>query len=69
MYSILTKNLFVSLAGLVGYNSSHFVAYCRRYSGAWQVYNDLHENIEPGKSETKIEPHLAVYVRQQEDEA
>ncbi|EZA50231.1 hypothetical protein X777_11069 [Ooceraea biroi] len=54
------------LAGIVAFDSRHYIAYCLRTNGIWQIY-DLAEAIRTCSSTTKINPHFAVYILIYED--
>lgn len=61
------KNVLIvhryKLFGAVGYSAGHYVSYIRRFSGIWEIHNDLEKKfkkcLNPGT--TKIHPHLIFY--------
>ncbi|GAB1860720.1 hypothetical protein CAJAP_01799 [Camponotus japonicus] len=51
------------LAGVVEYIPGHYIAYSFRNGGFWQKYNDMDHKISISHSRTRIEPHVAIYIR------
>ncbi|XP_015117591.1 uncharacterized protein LOC107041514 isoform X2 [Diachasma alloeum] len=52
------------LAGVVDYQSQHFIAYCRRLTGHWELYNNLRPKISTCLATTEITPQCAIYILQ-----
>ncbi|CAH2084305.1 unnamed protein product [Euphydryas editha] len=50
------------LSGVVAYVTGHYLAYCRRVGGNWEMYNDLSTKPESASGHVKVEPHGAFYI-------
>ncbi|CAG5102776.1 Similar to NOF: 120.7 kDa protein in NOF-FB transposable element (Drosophila melanogaster) [Cotesia congregata] len=55
------RNLRYRLCGVAGYSPGHYVAFCRRISGAWVCYSDLTEKLESKPNSSKVLPHGVLY--------
>ncbi|KAL0130293.1 hypothetical protein PUN28_002128 [Cardiocondyla obscurior] len=51
------------LVGIIDFNSGHYIAYCLRTNGIWQIYDDLNSDIRTCSSNARINPHFAIYIR------
>lgn len=58
------------LAGVVHYQSAHFVAYCLRSGGNWLKCDDLQPKIQSriNPKTTVVCPQIAIYVLEQKKE-
>ncbi|XP_074114058.1 uncharacterized protein LOC141537116 [Cotesia typhae] len=56
------KQLRYRLCGVIGYENSHYIAYCQSLSGNWQFYNDLLASPNQITSSTLISPHGVLYI-------
>ncbi|XP_077270779.1 uncharacterized protein LOC143901979 [Temnothorax americanus] len=57
------KSFEYRLVEVIAYVSGHYIAYCLRSNGIWEIYDDLRRNISTCSSKTIINPHLAVYLQ------
>ncbi|CAH2100257.1 unnamed protein product [Euphydryas editha] len=52
------------LKGVVSYQPKHFIAYCRRANGRWELYNDTNEKVVHVTSlKTELVPSAAIFIR------
>ncbi|XP_015124381.1 uncharacterized protein LOC107046303 [Diachasma alloeum] len=65
----LTFNREYRLAGIIHYSAKedHFIAYCRRQSGSWEIHNGLHSKVEPVRGNPRIQPNCAIYIMNQQE--
>ncbi|XP_015125796.1 uncharacterized protein LOC107047536 isoform X1 [Diachasma alloeum] len=52
------------LVGIIHYDAKgdHFLAYCRRKSGSWEIHNGLLSKVQPLRGNPKIQPDCAIYI-------
>lgn len=39
----------------------HYISYCKRHNGDWELYDDLHDKWEQKHQNTEVRPHLLYY--------
>ncbi|KAE8740771.1 hypothetical protein FOCC_FOCC013716 [Frankliniella occidentalis] len=50
------------LSGLGARESSHYIAYCRKATGQWEVFNDLAKRVSVVKESKHVQPVIVMYV-------
>jgi len=55
------------LAGIIAGYPGHFVAYCKRFSGLWEQYNDLNTKVKHCTSHETITPIAVIYTIYEDD--
>lgn len=55
-----------SLSGVAGYRNFHYVAYCRKLSGAWKIFDDTRSSPDSVNDSTEITPHGVLYIAEKQ---
>ncbi|KAK3916380.1 120.7 kDa protein in NOF-FB transposable element [Frankliniella fusca] len=50
------------ICGIGAREEAHFVAYTRRATGSWELFNDLSQNVRAAKPDKVLQPVLLMYV-------
>lgn len=59
-------NLFLDtfvIVGVVVFTPGHYVAYTRGTKGNWKLFNDLSTSAMNVTDQTKVTPHLLLYIK------